>query len=137
MIPCDQFTGRSKDLCLGRGLDGRPDPLPSDVANFRAFHGLTEQPAAPPLEPPQMPPVVIRGLNFTAALFRHAVNGFRTRTPDEIEERLEICKACPYRVDINGVVNCSKCGCQCVGNNDIFLNKLAWTSEVCPDGRWT
>lgn len=139
MTDCNQFSGRLRDLCLGRGLDGRPDPRLEDVANFRRFHGLSDTPSQQPTaaEPPQMPSVFVRGINFTAALFRHAVNGFRTRTPAEIEERLEICQACPYRIDSNGVVNCSKCGCMCDGNNDIFLNKLAWTSETCPDGRWT
>lgn len=136
---CEQFNGRKRQICRGEAGKlladqwrmkkwGLPEWEPNVVASAGTM--LSQQ-------PPQMPSVFVRGLNFTAALFRHAANGFRTRTPAEIEERLEICQACPYRVDINGVVNCTKCGCMCQGNNDIFLNKLAWTSETCPDGRWT
>jgi len=136
MSKCEKYTKRQRDLCEGRGRDGRPDPPPEAVAAFRYKEGVSGSPVVTP-EPAQMPNIIVRGLNFTAALTRHAVSGFRTRAPVEIEERMEICMACPYRIDINGVVNCAKCGCQCTGNNDIFLNKLAWTSEVCPDGRWT
>lgn len=34
-VNCDQYPGRLKDLCLGYGLDGRPNPSDVAVAKFR------------------------------------------------------------------------------------------------------
>src|SRR5690606_21696263 len=38
---CEQFVGRLRDLCEGRGQDGRPDPHPKFVDAFRKQHGLS------------------------------------------------------------------------------------------------
>ncbi len=43
--PCEQFPGRLKDLCLGVGLDGRPNPQAKHVAAFREQHGFAPLPA--------------------------------------------------------------------------------------------
>lgn len=37
---CEQFVGRLRDLCEGRGRDGRPDPIPEVSAQFRIQFGL-------------------------------------------------------------------------------------------------
>lgn len=34
-LDCEQFIGRLKDLCLGYGLNGRPDPTPQAIASFQ------------------------------------------------------------------------------------------------------
>lgn len=41
MNECEQFPGRMKDLCLGMGLDGRPNPQAKYVAAFREQHGIS------------------------------------------------------------------------------------------------
>lgn len=45
MNECDQFPGRLRDLCEGRGRDGRPDPPLFIVRAFRLQHGLSESPS--------------------------------------------------------------------------------------------
>jgi len=80
--------------------------------------------------------MVVRGINFASALARHAWGGFAVRTPEEIEGRLAICQDCEFRSGDGDSLNCTKCGCQCAASSEIFLNKLAWKSEKCPEGKW-
>lgn len=47
MNECEQFTGRFRDLCEGRGREGRGDPPQAAVAAFRAQHGLGPPGTAP------------------------------------------------------------------------------------------
>lgn len=35
MIECDKFAGRLRDLCEGKGRDGRRDPTAEAIAHFR------------------------------------------------------------------------------------------------------
>lgn len=132
MADCEKFTGRLRDLCEGRGRDGRPDPPTHAVV---AFHKEQANEAG---ENPSRnaPTILIRGLNFGRAMFWHLMNGMKTRTQEEIAERLAICQDCEYRTGDGETFNCSMCGCQCSANNDVFLNKLAWPNEVCPAGKW-
>ena len=37
---CEQFPGRLRDLCEGRGRDGRLDPPPEASHRFRESYGL-------------------------------------------------------------------------------------------------
>ena len=75
---------------------------------------------------------LLRVGRFAGALARHFAKGRPKCTQQQIDDRLEICKACPHlRVD-----HCSLCGCRCKGNQE-FLNKLAWADQECPDGRWS
>lgn len=144
MTDCDQFTGRLLDLCRGCGHEGRPDPPDHAVQSFRALHGLPLFPEQPksggppsaPSPPVELPPIWIRGLNFAAALFRHVGTGMKKRTTEEITERLEICAGCEHRLESESGLNCGKCGCACAASQDVFLNKLAWSSESCPEGKW-
>lgn len=78
-----------------------------------------------------LPPVWIRGVNFSAAMARWIAAGRPMRTQEEIDERLAICQSCPQFVDNV----CQKCGCQCIEENSIF-NKLALATESCPEGYW-
>ena len=78
-----------------------------------------------------LPPLLIRGLNFTSAMFRWASSGMPRRTQSEIDERLAICQGCPHFVDSH----CRVCGCACVETNQL-INKLALATEECPLGKW-
>lgn len=140
---CVKFSGRLRDLCEGRGLDGRPDPPVRAIVKFRNQNGLTPLPepprsGGPPPSPPntEMPRWWVRGLNLGCALLRHVTNGLQRRTDAEVEAILDICQGCEFKIGDGQNFNCGKCGCQCAANNDIFLNKLAWKSEQCPIGKW-
>ena len=78
-----------------------------------------------------LPPLIIRGLNFANAIAKHTANGFKRRSQVEINDRLAICQACPQFADNH----CRVCGCPCVEANQL-LNKLALASETCPLGKW-
>ena len=68
---------------------------------------------------------------FIAALTRHAADGLRKCSQEQVNERLAICQACPaFAGD-----RCQECTCRC-NERRVFLNKLAWRSEVCPLGKW-
>lgn len=84
--------------------------------------------------PPKVdiPPLLIRGLNFALAMARWARGGFQVRSQDEIDERLAICQSCPHLVDNH----CKLCGCACVEKNRL-INKLALKTEKCPIGKWS
>src|SRR5690349_5493994 len=41
---CEGFKGRNRDLCEGRGRDGRPWPMPQDVNFFRQQNNLPPLP---------------------------------------------------------------------------------------------
>ena len=68
---------------------------------------------------------------FVKALTRHAADGLRKCTQEEVNHRLSICQLCPaFTGD-----RCRECGCRC-NERKAFLNKLAWRSEGCPLGKW-
>lgn len=78
-----------------------------------------------------MPSLLIRGWNFARAMSRWTLAGMPRRTPEEIADRLAICQACEFLQNDH----CSKCGCACVEKNQL-INKLALSTETCPEGRW-
>ena len=82
--------------------------------------------------PTDLPPLLVRGLNFAAAMFRWVAAGRPVRSQSEIDERLAICQSCPQLVENV----CQKCGCACVEENSV-LNKLALATEKCPIGKWS
>lgn len=71
--------------------------------------------------------------NFGVALAKHVAHGGATCTQEQIDARFAVCQGCPL---FNGT-NCMhrKCGCT-VNDQKKFFNKLAWSSEVCPIGKW-
>jgi hypothetical protein len=82
------------------------------------------------------PPCLLKKVwNFTLASAKHAVDGFRIVTRDELENRLAICEQCPLLV--NQVCTHKDCGCGIRGDRGTFWSKLAWRSETCPDGKWS
>ncbi len=135
---CTKYPGRLRDLCEGKGRDGRPDPPCYAVDAFRTSEGLSRlaegshyevDAALPPIEPP---PLIVRGVNFAMAMARWAAAGLPRRSQAEIDERLAICQSCEFYA--NHV--CSRCGCACVEQNQV-INKLALATEKCPEGRWS
>lgn len=75
------------------------------------------------------PSIFERGFNFARAIANWAAGGFKTRTEEQINERLAICRACPELVNDH----CQKCGCACAEANRL-INKLALATEKCPLG---
>lgn len=63
-------------------------------------------------------------LRFIWALIKFILWGEEV-TSEVYEERLSICKPCPYRLD----KNCSICGCT-------LVRKAMWSSESCPKKKW-
>jgi hypothetical protein len=113
--------------------DGRAEPFAGNSARIRAQieKGCTGEPSISE-EPKQLPPFLIRGVNFASAMARWVAAGRPMRTQSEIDERLAICQACPELVDNH----CAKCGCACVETNQL-MNKLALATEKCPLGKWS
>ena len=78
-----------------------------------------------------LPSLRERASSFSKAIIRHAADKFAKCDELEIQSRLSICEICPKLQ--NGW--CTVCGCACQGEG-VFLNKLAWKSEKCPEGKW-
>ena len=80
-----------------------------------------------------MPPFRVRILNFFKAFVAHVGNDMQIVSQEEMERRLSICETneCGH---FQGD-RCGQCGCAVNGEN-VFLNKLQWQSNKCPDGRW-
>ena len=76
------------------------------------------------------PPLMVRGINFASAMARWAMRGFKTRTQEEIDERLAICQGCEFYQN----ETCTKCGCAC--NESGWINKIALATESCPEKKW-
>jgi hypothetical protein len=89
----------------------------------------------------QSPGLLTKAANLAKAAVKHAANGFRECTADEVQLRLAICVACPQFVERPGSTpevpsgTCRACGCGCSSGTEI-LNKLRWASEQCPHGKW-
>jgi predicted RNA-binding Zn-ribbon protein involved in translation (DUF1610 family) len=50
---------------------------------------------------------------------------------EQILSRYNICQQCEFFKNYT----CEKCGCA-VNRNKIYANKLAWSDQVCPIGKW-
>lgn len=54
-------------------------------------------------------------------------------TQQQIDERFAICASCDmYDKQLS---QCLVCGCN-INNRKIFLNKLAWADQECPQKKW-
>ncbi len=134
-----QMPSNLRKICEGERSDLTPEQIASYEKICREYRG--EPTSAGPLETdgqprtaeasPAMPSLLIRGWNFATAMARWALAGMPRRTPEEIAARLEICQSCEFLAGDH----CSKCGCACVENNQL-INKLALSTEKCPEGRW-
>lgn len=77
--------------------------------------------------------IILRIKNFAKSLAFHIWRGFPKCTKEEIEERYKICNACS-----DFLVEESVCGiCYCnISKKKEFFNKLAWSDQQCPVGKW-
>lgn len=71
---------------------------------------------------------------FFKSLLFHVWAGFPKCTKQEILERYDICQKCEF-FD-NTKEQCLVCGCN-VNKEKIFLNKLAWADQHCPQHKWS
>ena len=114
-------------ICEGK----RPDLTAEQLAAYRPLCAKLMGKSSESAAPSNLPPMLIRGWNFAAAMARWALAGLPRRSKAEISERLAICQTCDYLQ--NNV--CTHCGCQCVEQNQL-MNKLAIATERCPEGKW-
>lgn len=80
-----------------------------------------------PIPEIELPSLFQQAKNLTSSTFNHVMNGMEEVSLPIYEERLQICRACPFmnNTDIENP-RCNKCGC--------FLKiKAKWASESCPD----
>lgn len=101
----------------------------SDVIESEWFDGFPEKIHTSLLGPPSVKAIA---LNFFSALARSAKDGFKTVHREIFEERLTLCRGCPYWSDVAriGTGKCShpECGCTKL--------KLHLASQSCPQGWW-
>lgn len=80
------------------------------------------------------PPLQARVLKYAAHQLKHAANGFKVASQEEINARLDTCAACPTKQFKSGY--CMRCGCKCNSSRVALLNLLASAVSKCPDGHW-
>ena len=138
MVDCLRMSGKMKEAwsLLDRIESRIVEVTPLATINTEQLRGLIlvndRSDVAGNAKPDfQLPSVLIRGINFAAAMARWASTGFKLRSQDEIDERLAICQACPK---LQGDT-CSVCGCNCNANG--VINKLALKGQACPLGKWS
>lgn len=93
---------------------------------------ITEQECA--YRPPEMPPVAEQVKNYAKAVVQHVVSGSVSRSDDEVDALLEICRACEFYNQEKE--RCSVCGCRCSRGKTTWLNKLRMASQHCPKEKW-
>ncbi len=136
IIDCCRRTGRNEraiellDHVASYSL-GVMSPISDQVCQQRKLLASGEATGVVAEYTIDMPPMIIRGINFAGAMFRWAASGLPRRSQAEIDERLAICQACPQLVDNH----CNLCGCACIETNQL-MNKLALSTEQCPLGKW-
>lgn len=76
---------------------------------------------------------LIRIKTFLKSLFWHIYSGSPKSTKEQINQRYLVCMGCDQ---FNRTKEqCNVCGCV-IKNKKIFLNKLAWADQECPQGKW-
>jgi hypothetical protein len=71
--------------------------------------------------------------NFFYSLFWHVSRGLPKSSQQTIDSRFNICTQCENFDAKNS--QCLICGCN-LSTKKIFLNKLAWSDQECPIGKW-
>lgn len=71
---------------------------------------------------------------FLKSLWFHIWSGFPKSSQEEINFRFKICtQECDmYNKEDS---TCMMCGCN-INQKKIFMNKLAWADQECPQGKW-
>ena len=77
--------------------------------------------------------ILYRLKNFAKSLFFHAYWGFPKSEQSLIDHRYGVCLSCDMFDKKNS--QCLVCGCN-LSNKKIFLNKLAWKDQKCPQNKW-
>lgn len=80
------------------------------------------------------PSLARQAINYTKAVVQHIATGSKTRTDEEVKERLNICKECEFFHTEKQY--CKLCGCNCNLHKSPFVNKLRMKSQKCPRGKW-
>lgn len=121
--PCDSITTWTSEGVPHEQVWGK------DTTESEWRQGYPENISTTLLGPPSVSAIAS---NFFAALVRTAKDGFKTVPQATFEERLTICRSCPYWDDKArlGVGKCNhpECGCTKL--------KLHLASQVCPQGWW-
>ena len=85
------------------------------------------------------PTIITKITNFFKSLWNHIRTGMKKSSTKEIEVRYSICEGCEFfnfknnQDDISAT--CDICGCS-LSKKRIFMNKLAWKDQKCPEGKW-
>lgn len=75
------------------------------------------------------PGLVARAIHLGKAVVRHVADGMERASDLEIQQRLDLCRACP-QCDVTPMI-CRHQSCGC------YLRiKTTWRSEACPLGKW-
>lgn len=77
------------------------------------------------IEPPT---VAQKAVNLVKAVVKHVSNGMVNVSDSVKEERMNICKSCPFFNSAN--TTCNQCGCY-------LEEKTKWASEKCPLDKWS
>lgn len=116
----------------------RPQESKPKTAQVETDNGLIESEVKRSASPSnnKMPGTIAKGVRYSKAMLRWIKAGKPTRTEEQINELLVICKSCDF---FNSEANaCSKCGCNINSQVSGLKNKLAMATERCPDNppRW-
>ncbi len=134
--PCDSFTGRKREICLGVPHNMPRSKRRAYVVRWLADGTLASDPdVVQTHEPakaaePSEPGILRKASNLARAIVRHSANGFRRTSDAEYQERLAICSGCEFFGGKPDKPSCRRCGCR-------LLHKLRWAGESCPLGLWT
>ena len=79
------------------------------------------------------PSIVKQVEHYAEAVVTHITTGSKTRTDEEVEELLMICRDCEF-YDF-GKSKCKVCGCR-LNKGGAWSNKLRMRSQKCPKGNW-
>lgn len=76
------------------------------------------------------PPMTQQLASFLQAITAWASAGFKMATPQQVQQRIEVCQSCEHWKPDGafGMGRCMKCGCTSM--------KLALATSACPIGRW-
>lgn len=84
------------------------------------------------------PGLIRQSVNFASSAIPHAIRGNPRCGQEQINDRLNICKTCPYFVskgEDRGICSHIQCGCN-ISQEQQYMNKLAWKDEQCPINKW-
>lgn len=81
----------------------------------------------------QSPSIFKKLLTFAKSLAWHIYSGFPKSDQKLIDDRFAICSSCDLYDKLHS--QCLVCGCN-INRQRIFMNKLAWKDQKCPENKW-